>query len=167
MFWWEEGELRGMTLGTGAHSCSGWLQGAEMGQVGASHSKTIQLDIRKNFLPPRAGLEAVSSPVVIQLEQGDWPEQKGTFLSAWSKTLAWKVSGGPEASSQYLWTDAATCGVAGASQAVTFIRLSLGALAVVLCFVTSSRGQQIGSSPQPSPSPTPVWWLPWSPWQPP
>lgn len=59
-----------MILGTGAHPCSVWLQGAELGQVGASGSKIIQLDIRKNFLSLRAGLEGVSSPVINQLEQG-------------------------------------------------------------------------------------------------
>lgn len=77
---WEKGGERGMILGTGVHSCFVWLQGAELGQAGASYSKTIQLN-SKNFLSLRAGLEAVSSPVIIHLEQeGLTWEWKGGFL---------------------------------------------------------------------------------------
>lgn len=61
---------RMVILGTGAHSCSVWLPGAELGQVGASGCKIIQLDTRKKFLSLRSGLDGVSSPVIIQLERG-------------------------------------------------------------------------------------------------
>lgn len=61
---WREGDDPGNRV----HSCFVWLQGAELGQAGVSYSKTIQLNI-KNFLSLGAGLEAVSSPVIIHLEQ--------------------------------------------------------------------------------------------------
>lgn len=51
------------------------------------------------------------------------------------QTMAWKVPEGPEAFCQYLGTDTAvcgaSCGVAGASQAVTSVRTSSLAWAVV------------------------------------
>lgn len=63
-----------MTLGTGAHSCSVWLQGAELGQVGTSYSKTTQLNNRKNLLSLRVGLEAVCLPGLIEQRVTDWPD---------------------------------------------------------------------------------------------
>lgn len=53
--------------------------GSRTGTGRASYSKTIQLN-SKNFLSLRAGLEAVSSPVIIHLEEGLTWEWKGGFL---------------------------------------------------------------------------------------
>lgn len=61
-----------MILGPGAHSCPMWLQGAELGQVGASYTKTMELNCQEELSSTQSWPKAISSPDLInQLGQGE------------------------------------------------------------------------------------------------
>lgn len=78
---------REMILETGAHACSVWLREQNWDREGQG-SKTIQLNLRMNFLSFKAGLEAVSSLIlIIQFDQRELP---GSRRENSSTDMAWR-----------------------------------------------------------------------------